>query len=88
MLSLLSIILQIHTILDRLRVHFEVKLLANQGVLPVDEEESILLRAPISDHEQLELSDDQWSYLRARVKRILQEYLQHRHKEEFQPFAR
>lgn len=61
--------------LDFLRIHFEVKLLANQGVLPLEPEEEILLRLPISEHEHLPLSETQTSLLRGRVKRVLNEYL-------------
>ena len=63
--------------LDHLRTHFEVKLLANQGVLTVEEEEEALLRAPIAEHEDLSLNDGQWASVRGRVKRVLSEYLQH-----------
>ncbi len=65
--------------LDRLRTHFEVKLLANQGVLPVELEEEFLLKTPISEHEKLPLSEGQWQILRMRVKRVLSEYLQAAH---------
>ena len=62
--------------LNHLRTHFEVKLLANQGVLPVDDlEEQQLLRLPISESEKVNLSDDDWSRLRVRIKQILAEYL-------------
>lgn len=62
--------------LDRLRTHFEAKLLANQGMLPVEEpEDEILMRAPIAEHARLPLDERAWSRARSRVKRILQEYL-------------
>jgi DNA repair protein RecO (recombination protein O) len=61
---------------DRLRTHFEVKLLSNQGVLPHELEEEHLLRTPISEHDSLPLSETQWALLRSRVKRVLSEYLQ------------
>ncbi|RYZ76204.1 MAG: DNA repair protein RecO [Proteobacteria bacterium] len=64
------------TRLDHLRTHFEVKLLANQGVLPLEGEEAQLLSLPISEHENAPLSDEHWVQLRGRVKRVLQEYLQ------------
>lgn len=64
--------------LENLRTHFEVKLLAQQGVLPVDEpEEELLLRAPVSEHEKIELSAVAWARLRGLVRRVLAEYLQH-----------
>jgi DNA repair protein RecO (recombination protein O) len=63
--------------LDRLRTHFEVKLLAQQGVLPVEAEEATLLKAGIAAHDQIELSAEQWAVVRAQVRRVLREYLQH-----------
>lgn len=66
--------------IDRLRAHFAVKLLANQGVLPLEENaERILMRAPIADHEKVELSEAEWIRLRGRIKRMLSEYLEHTH---------
>lgn len=65
-----------------LRTVFEVKLLANQGVLPVEEEERMLLSVPISAHERLNLTPQQWQDLRQRIGRVLREYLQHRHKDQ------
>ncbi len=62
--------------LDHLRTHFEVKLLANQGVLPLEGEESELLSIGIADHERAPLTHEDWLRLRGRVKRVLQEYLQ------------
>ena len=61
--------------LDLLRLHFEVKLLSNQGVLPVEPEERHLLSAPISAHESLTLPEAEWNPLKSRVKRVLGEYL-------------
>ena len=62
--------------LDQLRTHFEAKLLANQGMLPIEgQEDEILMRTPIADHERLPLAPPQWLQARHRMKRILQEYL-------------
>lgn len=61
--------------LDRLKTHFEVKLLANQGVLPHEPEEQTLLALPIAAHATATLDDSQWLGLRGRIKRVLQEYL-------------
>jgi DNA repair protein RecO (recombination protein O) len=61
--------------LDKLRTQFEVKLLANQGVLPLEGEEQALLATPISEHERLPLDEHEWSRLRSRVRTILREYL-------------
>lgn len=58
-----------------LRTQFEVKILANQGVLAVEEEEHELLRVPISEHENLNLSNEQWMRVRGHVKRVLGEYV-------------
>jgi DNA repair protein RecO (recombination protein O) len=63
--------------LDRLRIHFEVKLLANQGVLPLEAEENELLQAAISAHETVTLSDEQWAIVAAQARRVLREYLHH-----------
>ncbi len=61
--------------LDWLKTHFEVKLLANQGVLPHEPEEQTLLALSIVDHEKALLEQPDWLRLRGRVKRVLQEYL-------------
>jgi len=63
------------TQLEHLRTHFEVKLLANQGVLPHEPEEQSLLALPISNHDKTSLDDSQWLRLRGRVRRVLQDYL-------------
>jgi DNA repair protein RecO (recombination protein O) len=64
--------------LDKLRIHFEVKLLSNQGVLPHEPEEQVLLRAPVSAHEVISLSDTDWNRVRNRIRVVLREYLEHR----------
>ncbi len=61
--------------LARLRVHFDVKLLAHHGVLPVEAEEAELLRAPIADHASVPLADHQWRLIAARAQRVLKDYL-------------
>lgn len=62
--------------LDRLRTHFEAKLLANQGMFPVEEtDDEILMRTPIAEHARLPLDERAWVRARGRVKRILEEYL-------------
>jgi DNA repair protein RecO (recombination protein O) len=61
--------------LEHLKTHFEVKLLANQGVLPHEHEEQTLLALSIIDHEKATLTEADWLRLRGRVKRVLQEYL-------------
>lgn len=61
--------------LEALKTHFEVKLLTLQGVLEHQAEEEELLRAAISDHEGLQLSDDRWRRLRSRTASALKSYL-------------
>ena len=61
--------------LEWLRTHFEVKLLAQQGVLEHEAEEQKLLALSIAAHEQAALDEVDWLALRGRVKRVLQEYL-------------
>ena len=64
--------------LDWLKTQFEVKLLANQGVLAIEEEEERdLLRTSIADHGKLTLHPAQWMHVRGRVKLVLSEYLNH-----------
>ncbi|MES2965591.1 MAG: DNA repair protein RecO [Bdellovibrionota bacterium] len=63
------------TALDKLRTQFEVKLLANQGVLSVEADEQALLATPISEHERIPLGDEEWSRLRSKVRAVLREYL-------------
>jgi DNA repair protein RecO (recombination protein O) len=64
--------------LKKLRIHFEVKLLANQGVLPPeDEAEQILIGLPISAHEAASLTETDWARVQGRTKRHLAEYLGH-----------
>lgn len=58
-----------------LRTQFEAKLLSNQGILEIQDEEEELLRMSIADHEKLQLSDDQWQRVRGRIKRVLAEYI-------------
>lgn len=64
------------TKLEHLRTHFEVKLLATQGVLPLEGEEAQLLSLSIAEHEKAGLGEEDWLRLRGRIKRVLQEYLQ------------
>lgn len=61
--------------LDALKTHFEVKLLTLQGVLEHETEEETLLRAPISEHENLSLSEERWRILRSRTAHALKNYL-------------
>lgn len=61
--------------IENLRIHFEVKLLGNQGVLPHEDEEALLVRAPIAEHDKLPLTDSQWTRVKGRTKRMMAEYL-------------
>lgn len=61
--------------LEALKTHFEVKLLTLQGVLEHESEEEVLLRAAISDHESLALSEERWRTLRSRTSSALKSYL-------------
>ena len=63
------------TQLAHLRIQFEVKLLANQGVLPLEADEEILLRTPISEHDKISFPDRNWSVVQMRAGRVLSEYL-------------
>lgn len=61
--------------LDALKTHFEVRLLTLQGVLEHQAEEEALLRAPISEHEAVQLSESAWRSLRSRTSLALRDYL-------------
>jgi DNA repair protein RecO (recombination protein O) len=61
--------------LEKLRIHFEVKLLANQGVLPHEPEELLLMRAPLVAHEKIELEDRSWRQVHDRIQLVMREYL-------------
>jgi DNA repair protein RecO (recombination protein O) len=61
--------------LEYLFIHFQVKLLTQQGVLPHDTHESLIMHAPISAHAELELTDREWKDVARRNERVLNEYL-------------
>ncbi len=61
--------------LSHLRIHFETKLLGHHGILPIHDEEAILLRTSIVDHEQIVLGEGSWHLVNARLKPILTDYL-------------
>lgn len=59
-----------------LKVHFELKLLSSQGVLPQDLPETDLLMLPIKDHSKTQLKDlSDLAPLRNRVHYAIQQYL-------------
>ncbi|MCM2280603.1 MAG: DNA repair protein RecO [Bdellovibrionaceae bacterium] len=61
--------------LEKLKIHFEVKVLAHHGVLPVDADAAALLRAPIVAHDSIELDDFGWRAVSVQANRVLKEYL-------------
>lgn len=63
--------------LQKLRAHFEAKVLGLQGVLLHDTEERALLSTPISEHERVNLSEVEWRIVTERVRVALREYLSH-----------
>ncbi len=69
--------LETSTDLEKLKLHFEVKLLSNQGVLPIEASEAQILSLPISEHPRIELSVDSSRRLRASIQSVLSEYLPH-----------
>lgn len=64
---------EMSTNIERLRVHFELKLLAIQGVLPHDDQFMPWIHTPLSKHEQLDDSD--WHWITAQVSDHLRLYL-------------
>lgn len=60
--------------LAKLKTHFEIKLLADQGVLPPEKENIHLVRTPISEHERLQLNPYEWNVLRQQVRQCMDEY--------------
>ena len=61
--------------LDLLRIHFEIKLLANQGILELEPEEETLMHASIADHETIQLTDGEWLRVKSKARRSLLEYV-------------
>lgn len=64
------------TQLERLKTHFEVKLLTNQGVMAYEDEVRLLMAQPVSEHERIAISDEAWAQARLRVSLALQDYVQ------------
>jgi len=62
--------------LEILRVHFEAKILGNQGVLPIESDEEMFLKTPISEHQKIVISESNLNLLKGRVRRVLRDYLQ------------
>lgn len=61
--------------LSRLRTQFEVKFLHQQGVLPIEGEFKQLMVTPLRDHGKIQLTDEEWSALRAKLRYHLEGYL-------------
>jgi len=65
--------------LEKLKLHFEVKLLSNQGVLAIAESEAEFLKLPISGHATIELSEPSIRRLKTHIQGVLREYLPFAH---------
>lgn len=61
-----------------LRLTFEIKILAQQGVLAQDIPLLTRFRGPIVDHEQIELGPDEFPLVRARISYEIANYLENR----------
>ncbi len=61
--------------LERLKTHFELKLLAGQGVLPGEEQFGPWLKAPLAAHEKLDLKGESWRWLQQQTHDHLRHYL-------------
>jgi DNA repair protein RecO (recombination protein O) len=61
-----------------LLLHFEIKVLAQQGVLPPDLPQLEFFRLPIRDHATIELPACEFQELRSRVVYHIKDYLQNR----------
>lgn len=59
--------------LEKLKIHFEVKLLAAQGVLPHDDDFVPWLRANLSQHAQV--NSPEWAWVQQQVHEHLRHYL-------------
>lgn len=61
--------------IDRLKVHFEIKLLAAQGVLPHDEQFLPWIHTALAKHEAIACRDEDWQWVVAQVHEHLRTYL-------------
>ncbi|OQW48424.1 MAG: hypothetical protein A4S09_04400 [Proteobacteria bacterium SG_bin7] len=66
--------LELSTDLRKLKLQFELKLLALQGVLPKLEGADDLLMAPLASHSLVELNSDSILKLQTQVRNVLAEY--------------
>lgn len=61
--------------LEKLKVHFELKLLAAQGVLPPDESFADWLKANLAQHEKIPTQGEAWQWLQRQTHDHLRHYL-------------
>lgn len=61
--------------LERLRTHFEIKVLNYQGILPVLENAENFLRVSTQDCDKIEMKSHLWPQFKQRVHEALHEYI-------------
>jgi len=61
--------------LEKLKVHFELKLLAAQGVLPGEESFTPWLKTSLAQHEKIGCEGEQWRWLQQQTHDHLRHYL-------------
>lgn len=61
--------------LEKLKTHFELKLLAAQGVLPGEEIFANWLKAPLNSHEKINMPREEWRSLQQQTHDHLRAYL-------------
>lgn len=61
--------------LEKLKVHFELKLLAAQGVLPGEEEFGNWLNTSLAQHEKIPVESDSWRWIQQQTHDHLRHYL-------------
>jgi DNA repair protein RecO len=61
--------------LDKLKFHFELKLLAAQGVLPGEEQFLPWLKTSLAHHEKLQAKPEDWRWLQSQAHDHLRQYL-------------
>ncbi len=61
--------------LPKLRLHFQIRLLATQGVLPSTLGIDMFLSKPIREHQSVEVSTEDFSSLTIHIQKLLDQYL-------------
>lgn len=61
--------------LNKLKFHFELKLLAAQGVLPGEEQFTPWLKTSLAQHEKLQAKGEEWRWLQQQAHDHLRHYL-------------